>query len=99
MTPKGLLKAISKRVRSTRWLRSIRFARHGGARHDMSGAAAPMMTSAATPPRARLEPLAHVGLESDAVHVVIECLAQSGAQEVVIRAGGIVELDVVVRKA
>ncbi len=65
----------------------------------MSAAAATVMTPATTPARARLEPLAHVGFESDAVHVVIERLAQARAQEVVIRAGGIVELDVVVRKA
>ena len=65
----------------------------------MGGTAAPMMPPPATPARTRLEPLAHVGLETDAVHVVIECLAQSRAQEIVIRAGGIVELDVVVRKA
>ncbi len=46
----------------------------------------------------RLEPDAHVGVEADAVHVVVERLAQAGAEEVVVGADGIVERDVVVRE-
>src|SRR4029077_21077790 len=57
------------------------------------------MPAAATPAfPSRLEPLTHVGIEADTVHVVVKSLAQAAAQEVMIRAYRVVELDVVMCK-
>src|SRR5438270_1977151 len=52
----------------------------------------------AAPTAFRLEPLTHVGIEAEAEHVVVKSLAQAAAQEVMIRAYGVVELNVVMCK-
>src|SRR5437879_12047529 len=57
-----------------------------------------MPAAATTACRARLEPLTHVGIEADTVHVVVKSLAQPATQEVMVRACGVVELDVVTCK-
>src|SRR3954464_4948030 len=79
ITPKGLLKATSKRSGQVTIDQVLR---HRRARHGM------FRTAAGT----RIEPLAHVGVETYAVHVVVERLAQPGAEVVVVGAGGILEV-------
>src|SRR5213076_1310148 len=92
ITPKGLLKAISTRELSAeKAFDQVR--RHGCGRHGKKRTAAIVMPGAApTALRARLEPLTHVGIEAEAEHVVVKSLAQAAAQEVMIRAYGVVEL-------
>src|SRR4029077_7462541 len=73
--------------------------RHGGDRYGRKRTAATVKAAAATTAlRARLQPLTHVGIEADPVHVVVKSLAQAAAQEVMVRAYGVVELDVVMCK-
>jgi len=57
-----------------------------------------MPAAATTARRARLEPLTHVGIEADTVHVVCKGPCAAAAQEVMVRAYGVVELDVVTCK-
>src|SRR5262245_30704625 len=83
ITPYGLLKAINTVANSRSGDRALdEIRRHGGARHPLGGAFATMVSPAATPARARFEPLAHVGIQADAEHVVIERLAQAHAEKV-----------------
>ncbi len=57
---------------------------------------APQMSLAPRPRHLVIEPLAHVVLESDAVHVVVQRLLQRGAEQVVVDARRVGEADVVV---
>src|SRR5580765_5841264 len=96
ITSNGLLKASSTRESAEEVLDQIgwyRCRRNGGGRRTTARPAGP---SQAFP--GWIKPLANVGVEADAVHVVVEGLAQAGAQEVVIRANGVVERNVVVGK-
>src|ERR1700755_2521320 len=89
ITPNGLLNAISMKSDVPRpaspgssQAAFDQIPRHGGARHRCNAAAA--LAAAMRPALVgRLEPHPHVFLEADAVHVVIEGLAQARAQGVV----------------
>src|SRR5689334_2189680 len=93
ITPKGLLKAISicSRGRGPSVQRALdQVGRNGSAGHAPRGAA-PAALAAPLATANGLEPFTHVRLEPDAVHVVVERLAQPRAQVVVIRTRGVFE--------
>src|SRR6188508_2133070 len=97
ITPNGLLNAINTSIEAA--LDEVR--RHRGARHAPDRAVPVPATAAIaiTGRGARLEPLAHIGVEADAVHEVVQRLAQPRSEVVVIGARGIVEGEVVVCEA
>src|SRR6185503_11061859 len=94
ITPNGLLKAINTSGEAA--LDEI--ARYGRLGYRVGSATTAVPAPAIAPGCPRLEPLAHVGVEPHAEHVVIECLAESRPEIVVVRAGRILEYDIVVRK-
>src|SRR5689334_2366033 len=81
------------RQRAFDQIRRHRRARYAGCRAPPSS-----LVAAVTRSRARLEPFAHVAIEPDAVHVVVQRFSQCCAKHVVIDASGVREVDVVVRE-
>ena len=78
LTSNGLLRAIKTGELGEKAFDQVRW--HGGDRYGKKRTAATVLSTAATSAfRARLEPLTHVGIEANAVHVVVKSPAQATA--------------------
>src|SRR5580704_2095450 len=73
--------------------------RHGRGRNRPTGSGVSLRLAGATPAAAaRLEPFAYVDIQADAVHVVVQSLAQAAAEEVMVSPHRVLERKIVVRE-